>query len=125
MAEEAGASWDRVSANYLQNLGVPLLRGRHFSAADNEHSALVAVVNAIALVLGTAFTRVAVGLVLGLPLAVGAGRLISAQLYGVSFWDPLALALAVASLAACAFVAAIIPAARAAAVSPISALRAE
>ena len=32
---------------------------------------------------------------LGLPLAVGAGRLISAELYGVSFWDPLALALAV------------------------------
>ena len=33
-----------------------------------------------------------IGLMLGLPLAVGAGRLISAQLYGVSFWDPLALA---------------------------------
>ena len=31
---------------------------------------------------------------IGLPLAMGAGRLISAQLYGVSFWDPLALAIA-------------------------------
>ena len=30
--EQAGASWDRVSANYLQNLGVKLVRGRHFSA---------------------------------------------------------------------------------------------
>jgi predicted permease len=79
----------------------------------------------IALVLGTAFRRVAVGLVLGLPLAVGAGRLISAQLYGVPFWDPLALALAVASLGACAFVAAIIPAGRAASVSPMNALRTE
>ena len=29
--EPAGASWDRVSANYLQNLGVKLVRGRHFS----------------------------------------------------------------------------------------------
>jgi ABC-type antimicrobial peptide transport system permease subunit len=77
------------------------------------------------LVLRTAFGRVGVGLALGLPLAVGAGRLLSAELYGVSFWDPLALAVAVASLAACAFVAAIIPAARAAAASPTAALRAE
>ena len=79
----------------------------------------------IGLVLGGAFRRVAAGLALGLPLAVAAGRLISAQLYGVSFWDPLALALAVVSLAGCAFVAAIIPASRAAAVSPMSALRTE
>ena len=34
--EQAGASWDRVSANYLQNLGVTLVRGRYFTAADNE-----------------------------------------------------------------------------------------
>jgi predicted permease len=79
----------------------------------------------VALVVRTAFKRVAFGLVLGLPLAVGAGRLISAQLYGVSFWDPLALTVAVVSLAVCGFVAAIIPAGRAAAVSPTSALRAE
>jgi predicted permease len=79
----------------------------------------------IGLVLGGAFKRVAIGLTLGLPLAVAAGRLLSAQLYGVSFWDPLALALAVVSLAACAFVAAIIPAGRAASVSPMNALRTE
>ncbi len=79
----------------------------------------------VALVVRTAFKRVALGLVLGVPLAVGAGRLISAQLYGVSFWDPLALTLAVVSLGACAFVAAIVPANRAAGVSPTSALRAE
>ncbi len=79
----------------------------------------------IALVLQTAFRRVVVGLVLGLPLAVAAGRLISSQLSGVSVWDPLALALAVASLAVCALVAAIIPAGRAAAISPMNALRIE
>ena len=77
------------------------------------------------MVLRAAFGRVGVGLALGLPLAVGAGRLLSAELYGVSFWDPLALAVAAAALAASAFVAAIIPAARAAAASPIAALRAE
>jgi len=43
--EEAGASWDRVSANYLQNLGMPILRGRAFTAADNETTAAVAIVN--------------------------------------------------------------------------------
>jgi predicted permease len=77
------------------------------------------------MVLHGAFRRVAIGLALGLPLAVGAGRLLSAQLYGVRFWDPLALALAAVSLAACAFCAAIIPAMRAASISPMNALRAE
>jgi ABC-type antimicrobial peptide transport system permease subunit len=72
-----------------------------------------------------AFKRVVAGLILGLPLAVGAGRLIAAQLYGVSFWDPLALAVAAAALAVCAFVAALIPAGRAASISPMSALRTE
>ena len=77
------------------------------------------------MVLHSAFRRVAIGLALGLPLAVGAGRLLAAQLYGVQFWDPLALGLAAVALAACAFCAAIIPATRAASISPMAALRAE
>jgi predicted permease len=77
------------------------------------------------LVLRGAFARVAAGLLLGLPLAVGAGRLISAQLYGVSFWDPVALTAAALSLGVCALVAAVIPAGRAAALSPMRALRTE
>jgi ABC-type antimicrobial peptide transport system permease subunit len=79
----------------------------------------------IDLVLRGAFKRVVVGLILGLPLALGAGRLIATQLYGVTFWDPLALAVAAGSLAVCAFVAAIIPATRAASISPMTALRSE
>jgi predicted permease len=77
------------------------------------------------LVLGGAFQRVLIGLVLGLPLAVGAGRLISAQLYGVPSWDPFALTIAAAALAVCSFVAAIIPANRAASIQPMNALRTE
>jgi len=60
-----------------------------------------------------------------LPLAVGAGRSISAQLYGVSAWDPLALTLAASALGICSFVAAMIPASRAASISPMNALRNE
>ena len=81
--------------------------------------------NVVELVLRGAFRRVAAGLVLGVPLAMAAGRLLSAQLYGLSFWDPVALAVATLSLATCAFFAAIIPARRAAAISPLRALRTE
>jgi putative ABC transport system permease protein len=81
--------------------------------------------NVIGLVLRGAFKRVIIGLVLGIPLAIGAGRLIAAQLYGVAFWDPLALTVAAGSLALCALIAALIPAGRAASISPMSALRTE
>ncbi len=81
--------------------------------------------NVVQLVLRGAFLRVLIGLVIGLPLAVGAGKLMSAQLYGVSIYDPPALSLAAVSLAICAFLAAIIPATRAASISPMTALRSE
>jgi predicted permease len=79
--------------------------------------------NVVGMVLRGAFRRVLVGLALGIPLAIGAGYLLSAQLYGVRFWDPLALGVSALSLAACAFFAAVIPARRAASISPIRALR--
>jgi predicted permease len=79
----------------------------------------------LGLILSGAFKRVLIGLILGLPLAVGAGRLISAQLYGVSSWDPFALTVAAGALAICSFFAAIIPANRAASISPMNALRIE
>jgi predicted permease len=79
----------------------------------------------VQLILRGAFTRVLIGLVVGIPLALAAGRLIASELYGVSSWDPLALTLAAVALAVCSFVAAIIPALRAASISPMSALRIE
>ena len=82
-------------------------------------------VKVIQFVLRRTFQRVAIGVLAGLPLAVGAARFMAAQLYGVSFWDPFALTIAAGSLAACAFFAALIPAGRAAAISPMSALRTE
>jgi predicted permease len=77
----------------------------------------------IRLILRGAFKRVLIGLLLGLPLAIGAGRLIASKLYGVSSWDPAALSISAVALAICSFFAAIIPASRAASISPTQALR--
>jgi len=74
-------------------------------------------------VLRQAIQRVAIGLAIGVAGAVGAAQVMPAQLYGVSPWDPVALAVAAVSLAGCVYVAAIIPAGRAAAISPMAALR--
>jgi len=82
-------------------------------------------VNVVRMVLAGASKRVLAGLILGVPLAIGAGRLISAQLYGVSSWDPMALGIAAIALAISAFFAAVIPARRAASNSPMKALRTE
>ena len=79
----------------------------------------------VQLVLQGAFRRVLLGLLLGIPLAIGAGRLMASQLWGVKVWDPPALTVATAALAVCALLAAIIPALRAAAIHPMEALRAE
>jgi ABC-type antimicrobial peptide transport system permease subunit len=77
------------------------------------------------LILRSAFTRVAIGLALGVPLAIGAGKLLAAQLYNVKFWDPVALAIAAGALTFAALIAALIPATRAAAIPPMRALRSE
>jgi predicted permease len=79
----------------------------------------------VRLILKGAFRKIAVGLALGIPLSIGAGRLISSQLYGVSGWDPWSMALAAGALAVCALLAAIIPAARASGIDPMRALRTE
>jgi predicted permease len=77
------------------------------------------------LVLRGAFVQVVMGLLIGLPLAIGCSRLIAAQLYQVKGWDPLVLAGSILALGVSALVASIIPAQRAAAINPVQALRAE
>ena len=65
------------------------------------------------------------GLALGLPLALGTARLFAAQLHGVSFWEPVALAVAASVPRLCSLVAELITANVAASLSTISALLAE
>jgi predicted permease len=79
----------------------------------------------VRMVLSGASKRVAIGLLAGVPLSIGAGRLVETELYGVSSWDPQALMVAAGALSICAFLAALIPAARAASISPMRALRVE
>jgi predicted permease len=72
-----------------------------------------------------AMSRIAIGLVAGLILALISGRLLSGVLYGVTPSDPLALTAAVAILALVALFAALLPARRATLVDPVIALRYE
>jgi predicted permease len=80
-------------------------------------------------VLGTilrgAIGQVAVGVVIGMPLAFIAGRSLAGRLFGVTGHDPLVIGGGLMLLAASATVAALLPAARAAGMDPIRALRVE
>jgi ABC-type antimicrobial peptide transport system permease subunit len=76
-------------------------------------------------VLGNAFFQIAIGLALGVPIAIGAGRLMSSELYQVSSYDPLVLTVAILALAFCALLESIIPAQRAATIDPVQAMRTE
>ena len=79
----------------------------------------------VRMVLGGAFSQVAVGLALGIPAAIAAGRLVTDQLFGVRPWDPVRLTVATLLLCVAALLASLIPASRAASVEPMVALRNE
>jgi len=79
----------------------------------------------IGMVLGGAFWQVLIGLVIGIPGAIAAARLMTTLLYGVDPWDPGMLAEATLLLALAALLASSIPAWRAAGVEPMVALRTE
>ena len=75
------------------------------------------------MVLRGAFSQIGIGMALGIPAAIGAGKLMQDQLFGVTPWNPIMLALAVLTLALAALLASVVPARRAAGVEPMVALR--
>jgi predicted permease len=77
------------------------------------------------LVLRDTLALVGLGAIIGLPAALGAGWLLSSQLYQVGPADPVVLTLSIAALAVVALVAGYLPARRATGVDPATALRAE
>ena len=79
----------------------------------------------VKMVLRRAFSQVGIGLALGIPAAIGAGRFMKDQLFGVKPWDPVMLVFATLLLALAAVLASVIPARRAAGVEPMVTLRNE
>jgi predicted permease len=79
----------------------------------------------VKMVLRSGFTQIGIGLAIGIPAAIGAGKLMTGQLFGVKPWDPTMLTLATLLLALAALLASLIPAQRAASVEPMVALRSE
>ncbi len=79
----------------------------------------------VKMVLNSAFSQVGIGLAVGIPAAIGAGKLMTDQLFGVKPWDPIMLTLTTLLLALTAVLASLIPARRAASVEPMVALRSE
>jgi predicted permease len=79
----------------------------------------------IAMVLRGAMLQAVIGLTIGISAALVCVRFVKSQLYEITNADTGVMAGAIATLAAAAFVAVIIPAWRAASIDPVQALRAE
>jgi predicted permease len=79
----------------------------------------------VRMVIGRALGMVGIGVVLGLPLAWMASRLIARMIFGVSATDPMTIVAAIAILGTTGLAAAAIPARRAAAVDPATSIHVE
>jgi ABC-type antimicrobial peptide transport system permease subunit len=79
----------------------------------------------VGMVLRGAAWQIGIGLGLGVPLAILAGKLMTDQLFHVAPWDPVMLSGATLLLALAALVASLVPAQRAAGIEPMIALRGE
>ena len=77
------------------------------------------------LIVGQAMTLVGISVAVGLVAAFAATRLLNSLLFGVGAWDPITFSAIVLLIAGVAFLAAWLPARRAARVDPIIALRTE
>jgi predicted permease len=79
----------------------------------------------VQMVLRSAFLQAGIGLAIGMPAAILGGRFMASLLYNVRPLDPAVLIATTVILAIAAFLAAVIPAQRAASVEPMTALRIE
>ncbi|MFN0177195.1 MAG: ADOP family duplicated permease [Gemmatimonadales bacterium] len=79
----------------------------------------------VGMVMGQTGRLLGLGIVAGSAMGLGAGRLISGQLFGVQPTDPTAFVIVVAALAVAAALASLVPVRRATRIDPMDALRLE
>ena len=77
------------------------------------------------MILKGALVNVGIGLLIGAPIAIFAGRALASKLYQIAPFDPLSVGGAIAALLFFATLAGVIPALHAASIAPIAALRNE
>ncbi|HSY59027.1 MAG TPA: ABC transporter permease [Terriglobales bacterium] len=82
-------------------------------------------INILKLVLRGVLLQMTIALAIGIPVTIAAGRAMAAQLFGVKPYEPRILLITAALLVFAAFMAAVIPARRAATLDPVRALRTE
>jgi len=116
-------------ALFLASLGIYAVKGYMVASRTSEigiRKALGATHgNVMAMVLREGMVLTAAGLIVGLLLALAAGRLIGSLLYGVHPVDPISIAATVVLLGAASLLASYVPARRAARIDPMVALRYE
>jgi hypothetical protein len=105
-----------VSGNFFRTLGIQPWIGRLMTDDDDREGAAPVAVMSYHILTDKYGSDLSV---------VGAGRLMTEQLYGVAPWDPRMLTIAALLLCAAALAASWIPAVRAATVEPMVALRTE
>jgi predicted permease len=118
-----------VLALVLASIGIYGILAYSVSRRTSEIGIRMALGARPAMVLGMVLREAAwmalIGVITGLGVALGMGRLIASMLYGLKPWDPATLAGAALILTAVALGASWIPARRAANINPIQALRHE
>jgi ABC-type antimicrobial peptide transport system permease subunit len=82
-------------------------------------------VGILRLILGEAFQVTAIGVGIGIPIALGLSRIFSSMLFALSFADPLTVATASLTLISTCLLAGLLPAIRAMSLEPMAALRRE
>jgi len=139
LAEHIGASLlpQRIAAGILGSFGVVALLlaavGLYgvvaFAVAQRTREIGIRVAlgaqssEVLRLMLRQGMTLAGIGLLVGLPLAIGAGKLVSGFLLGSGAADPLVFIVAAVTLGLVTLVASYVPARRASRVDPIVALR--
>jgi predicted permease len=113
----------------LASVGLYGVTGYNVARRTNEIGTRMALgadrSNIVIMVIRGALLQVAIGLCIGLPIAMLIGRYLAHELYEIGRFDPLVLGGATVVLCVCAIVAGFLPAWRAASIDPMIALRYE